>query len=142
MSVVSDATRQTIVARAGQRCEYCHLPTQGQVATFPIDHLIPQIAGGPTSLDNLALACPSCNGHKWKHSEGIDPLSGTACRVFNPRTDIWSHHFRWSREPVGQLEGLTPCGRATIARLQINHPDLLALRRLLATLGLFPEVAC
>jgi 5-methylcytosine-specific restriction endonuclease McrA len=65
MSVVSEATRDHGGARAGHRCEYCHLPTRGQAGTFPIDHVTPRSLAGPTTLDNLALACPGRNGHKW-----------------------------------------------------------------------------
>jgi hypothetical protein len=39
------------------------------------------------------------------------------------------------------MEGVTPVGRATINRLQLNHADLVAIRRLLIQLGLFPELA-
>jgi hypothetical protein len=38
------------------------------------------------------------------------------------------------------VEGKTVCARATITRLQMNHPDLLAIRQLLAELGLFAEI--
>jgi hypothetical protein len=47
MSVVSDAVREVIVVRAGHRCEYCHLPTRGQVATFPIDGILQHIVRPP-----------------------------------------------------------------------------------------------
>ncbi len=60
--------------------------------------------------------------------------------LFNPRSDVWSEHFQWSREQVDLLVGKTPCGRATVTRLRINRPDLVLTRRLLAELGLFPEV--
>jgi 5-methylcytosine-specific restriction endonuclease McrA len=110
------------------------------VATFPIDHLTPRTQGGLTTLDNLAMACPRCNGHKWKYSDGIDPLSGQTVPLFHPRRDSWSDHFVWSRSQVGLLVGKTDTGRATIARLQMNHPDQLSIRALLASLGLFAEV--
>lgn len=35
VSAFSEATRARVVARAGGRCEYCRLPTRGQVATLP-----------------------------------------------------------------------------------------------------------
>jgi hypothetical protein len=35
------------------------------------------------------------------------------------------------------IEGLTPSGRATVERLQLNHPDLVRIRRAFAELG-FP----
>jgi hypothetical protein len=49
-------------------------------------------------------------------------------------------HFRWSEPDPSLAEGITACGRATINRLQLNHPDMVAIRRALAALGLFPEV--
>ncbi len=140
MSVGSEGMRTAVVARASQRCEYCHLPTRGQVATFPLDHVIPETLGGLTTLENLALACPCCNGHKWKHTDGVDSLSGERSRLFNPRTDVWSDHFAWSTLERGRLEGKTPIGRATITRLQINDQSLVITRQLLARLGLFQEV--
>jgi hypothetical protein len=140
MSVVSGTIRATVATRADHRCEYCRLPTRGQVATFPIDHVLPENCGGATTLDNLALACPCCNGHKWKHTEGVDPITGAACRLFNPRVDRWSDHFAWSASETGVLEGKTVLGRATIARLQINDRQLVTTRQLLGRLDLFPEV--
>jgi hypothetical protein len=141
VSVVNDAQRAVIEERAGHRCEYCRLPTRGQVATFPIDHPIPQNSGGPTELANLALACPSCNAHKWAHTDGADPLTGEQVPLFNPRKERWGDHFRWSQADPTVLEGKTPCGRGTINRLQMNHPTLRDIRRLLAALGLFPGAA-
>lgn len=140
MSVVPDGVRRQIVQRAGERCEYCHLPTRGQAATFPVDHVVARNSGGLTQLDNLALACPSCNGHKWKHDEGVDGQSGEVARLFHPRRDHWPDHFAWSAEVLVRLDGRTPIGRATIDRLQINAPNLIATRELLASLGLFSEL--
>jgi hypothetical protein len=142
MSVVSEAVRATVVERAGHRCEYCHFPTRGQVGTFPVDHVTPRSTGGATTLDNLALACPRCNGHKWKHCEGLDRSSGESCRLFNPRRDSWAEHFCWSQAQRGVLEGLTAVGRATIEQLQMNDAEVVALRCLLGAVGLFPEVGC
>ena len=62
--------------------------------------------------------------------------SGQVAPLYNPRTDQWVEHFRWSTIDAGLLEGLTPCGRATIARLQMNAPEMLTIRRLLAELGI------
>jgi hypothetical protein len=41
---------------------------------------------------------------------------------------------------VGALEGLTPVGRATIARLQMNGVKVIVARQLLAELSIFPEI--
>lgn len=140
MTLFSDEVRDAVSARAGDRCEYCRLPTRGQVATFPIDHILPRSSGGETLLENLALACPHCNAHKWAHTTGIDPLSGATVPLFHPRRQLWTDHFQWSVQELGVLEGKTPCGRATIALLHINDADMVAIRQLLATLGLFTEV--
>jgi len=138
VSVVSEEVRAVLIARAEGRCEYCHLPTQGQIARFPVDHVLPRNSGGPTELDNLALACPWRNARKWAHTEGVDSVSGETVPLFNPRTQEWSEHFCWSPQQPLVLEGRTACGRGTIARLQRNHPDMIAVRGLLSALGLFP----
>jgi hypothetical protein len=139
VSRFSEATRAAVVARAGDRCEYCHLPSRGQVATFPIDHVVPRDCEGADSLNNLALACPHCNALKWAYTDGTDPDTGLSARLFSPRADAWEDHFRWSAVEWGVLEGLTPIGRATVVRLQMNAPNLLAVRRLLAALGVAPD---
>jgi hypothetical protein len=140
VSLFSPALRARVTERAGSRCEYCHLPTRGQVATFPIDHVIPKSAGGSNEDSNLALCCPHCNAQKWKTAEATDPVSGLIAPYFNPRRDHWEEHFRWSRESVGVLVGLTPTGRATVEGLHLNDSKMVELRLLLGELGLFPEV--
>ena len=136
MSAFSAARRAEVAARAGHRCEYCHLPTRGQVATFPIDHILPRSAGGTTDPANLALACPHCNAHKWEQAEAADPESGATVPLYHPRRDAWDEHFRYA---AGELVGRTPSGRATVAALAVNDPDMVELRQLLADLGLFPD---
>src|SRR5260370_42363719 len=136
MSRVSRRIRLTVVARTGGCCEYCRLHSMGQVGLFPSGDIIPRSRGGRTSLANLALACPHCNARKWAFAEMNDPITGVTASLFNPRTQSWSTHFHWSRTRPFTLEGKTPCGRATIARLQMNHTDLLTVRRLLAELGI------
>lgn len=140
MSAFSDVRRAEVVVRAGHRCEYCHLPTRGQVATFPIDHVIPRGGGGTNGLDNLALTCPHRNAHKWTETSLPDPATGEPARLFHPRQDHWSDHFEWSAHQPGELVGRTAVGRATVAGLRINDPDMIALRLLLAELKLFGEI--
>jgi hypothetical protein len=141
VSAFSPARRAQVTARAEHRCEYCHLPTRGQVATFPIDHVIPRTAGGGTDLDNLALTCPHCNAQKWMTTEGPDPATGEVVRFYHPRQHVWDDHFQWDPAGSGELAGKTPTGRATVLALRIDDPDMVRLRFLLAELGLFPEPA-
>ena len=136
MSVASEQLRDAVIGRAGNRCEYCQLPAQFQISGFEIDHILPRSRGGQTQLANLALACPHCNARKWAHSDGEDSESGQLVALFNPRTQTWRDHFRWSEELPFMLVGVSTCGRATIARLQMNHPDLVSIRRLLDGLGI------
>lgn len=140
MSAFSNSVRDRVTHRAGHRCEYCRLPCRGQVATFPIDHIRPRVDGGSNDDTNLALACPHCNAHKWTATVGPDPESGAIARYFSPRQEAWDDHFDWSRVVSGELLGRTPTGRATVAGLRINDPDMIALRELLGALGLFPDV--
>jgi hypothetical protein len=135
LSAFPDHIRAAVVDRANGACEYCMLPAEGQIAPFPIDHVWPRSEGGPTVLDNLALACPHCNGRKWAAIDELDPESGERVALFNPRTQVWSDHFQWSDHRPLEVEGKTACGRATIARLQMNHPHMLAVRRLVVQLG-------
>ena len=136
MSKIPLRIRQAVAERAAKRCEYCQLPVTGQVATFPVDHVVPESRSGPTALDNLALACPHCNSCKWAFEREADPVTGQVVALFNPRVQDWSDHFQWSRRDPVRLDGKTPCGRATIERLQINAATMLEARRLLRLAGL------
>jgi len=137
VSLFSPSRRAEVTARAEHRCEYCHLPTRGQVATFPIDHIIPKRTGSSHDPENLALACPQCNAHKWTAIQAQDPATGRFVALFHPRCDDWNEHFEWLGD--GELGGRTPCARATVVALQMNSPTMIDLRRLLSSLGLFPE---
>jgi len=138
VSELSEALRTLVFARAAGRCEYCHLPSEGQVGRFPVDHILPRTAGGPTDPANLALACHHCNAHKWSHQIAKDPVTGETVFLYHHRRQFWAEYFTWSSGQPVHLVGRTSVGRATIERLQMNHPDLLIARNLLAALGRFP----
>jgi hypothetical protein len=97
---------------------------------------VPRIRGGKTELSNLAFACPRCNAHKWAHVDGEDSAGGGTAELFNPRKHVWNEHFTWSPTKSLVLEGRTSVGRATVARLRMNEPEIVAIRRLLVELGL------
>lgn len=136
MSPVARERREAVRRRAANCCEYCQLPAQLQVGGFELDHILPRSQGGQTELANLAFACPHCNAHKWAHIDAEDPVSGEHVSLFNPRTQRWGEHFQWSVQHAFEIVGTSAQGRATVARLQMNHPDLVSIRRLLAELGL------
>lgn len=111
--------------RAGDRCEYCRLPQDGQEATFHVDHVAPVRAGGPTVFENLALACVSCSHRRGARSLAPDPASGAPVPIFDPRRDDWREHFALRD---GLIESALPTGRATIAALALNRPIAVAIR--------------
>ena len=78
--------------------------------------------------ENLAWACFSRNLRKGPNIAGLDPETGELTPLFNPRTDLWSEHFEWNGV---WLRGKTPFGRATVAVLDINHVDSVAVREAL-----------
>ena len=125
MSHIPAALARQVVARAGNRCEYCGLSHVGQEATFHVDHVIPIIEQGRTTLENLALACVSCSLRKGARLTAADPESGAEVPLFNPRSERWDEHFRW--EGVNVV-GLTPSGRATVDALSLNRPVIRAIR--------------
>ena len=50
--------------REQHRCAYCRTPEFLTVTVFEIDHIIPKNSGGEAKMENLCLACPSCNRYK------------------------------------------------------------------------------
>jgi len=105
---------------------------------FEIDHIIARKHGGPTSADNLALACFSCNHHKGPNIAGLDPVTKNITRLFHPRRHKWRRHFRWDGP---RLVGRTAIGRATIAVLEINLPYRITLRQALIDEGVLPPTS-
>jgi hypothetical protein len=136
LSQIPQQIRSRVIARAGGRCEYCRIPSQGQIAWFPVDHIRPRNACGETELENLALACPRCNGHKWAFETGVDPQTGSVHTLFNPRTEEWGEHFQWAPDGSLKIHGKTPTGRATVDRLIINDAEVLTIREFLSNLGI------
>jgi hypothetical protein len=133
---MDESIAQEVRARAGGACEYCHMPqVYYPTIPFPIDHIIARQHGGPTVLGNLALSCLHCNSHKGPNIAGIDAQTRNLTKLFNPRRHKWERHFRWNGP---YLSGRTPVGRATVAVLAMNDPDLVAVRASLIGEELFP----
>lgn len=126
MSYIFAQLRRFVIERAGSRCEYCHLSQEGQEATFHIDHIVPQSAGGENIAANLALACVSCSLRKAARQSSLDSETGSEVPLYNPRSNDWNEHFKWRGEYV---DGITPIGRATVAALCMNRLLAVAIRR-------------
>jgi hypothetical protein len=132
---MDQSLRDAVWQRAKGRREYCQMPQTFYRTRHQIDHIIAEQHGGPTTLDNLALACLPCNNHKGPNISGINFATHRIVRLFNPRKDRWGRRFAWDGP---RLRGKTAIGRATIEVLAINHPDFVAVREALILEGTFP----
>ncbi|MCP4426327.1 MAG: HNH endonuclease [Chloroflexi bacterium] len=119
--------RQTIAKLDKRRCAYCLSPEVLSGIGLTFDHIAPVAAGGETSLDNLCLACRSCNEFKNVQMAGIDPESDETIPLFNPRAQRWLEHFRWD-ESGTLVEGITAVGRITVSVLKLNHSLIIKAR--------------
>jgi hypothetical protein len=125
---MTDALRQEVRARAGDRCEYCrlrqeHVPRE----RFHVEHIIARQHGGADHVDNLCLSCHRCNLSKGPNLSGIDPDGDgrIVIPLFHPRHDAWSEHLQFVGPRIG---GLTPIGRTTVWVLGMNDPRRVELR--------------
>jgi HNH endonuclease len=134
---ITVAQRKIVFERAKGCCEYCFCQARFSPDPFAGEHIIPVYAGGETNLNNLALACFGCNGHKHTKTSAIDPETNVEAPLFHPRQHRWYDHFAWN-EQLTHIIGLTPIGRATIPALQLNREELINLRRILCLVGEHP----
>lgn len=134
---ISSRMVKAIRERAAFRCEYCHEPERLYDLVYVVDHIIARQHKGTTTLDNLALCCGRCNSSKGPNLSGIDPRSRLLTRLFHPRLDEWTKHFRWEGPRLVGLTpvGRTPVGRTTVEVLAINSPARMAVRRILMDVG-------
>jgi hypothetical protein len=128
---------RAVAARAAHRCEYCLAPEAISPGEFNVEHVWPRRRRGSDDLSNLALACGPCNRRKSSATHGIDPDSDMSVPLFNPRRDDWDEHFEFSLK-TGDIVGRTPTGRATVARLAMNHSHAVDARLLWVLIGWYP----
>ena len=133
-----DVTWQTVKnlvhERANGCCEYCQTCEVNIGQTMHVEHINP--AGGD-GLDNLCLACPNCNFSKAAVVVAKDPDTDQEVPLFNPRHQLWQEHFVWE-DNFALIRGLTPTGRATVARFKMNRPRIVLTRKRWVQAGLHP----
>ena len=132
--------RRLVAERADNRCEYCLMPEPFLLAGCEVDHVISRKHGGVSDSANLAYSCERCNRSKGSDIGsviGIGP-DQRFVRLFNPRIDAWSRHFRVAGAAI---EPLTEIGEVTVRLLQINSPDRILQRRVLQAAGQYPRTA-
>lgn len=132
---IANATRNQVVFRAEQRCEYCLLHQNYSAKKHEVDHIIPLKHGGKDSVDNLAWACFHCNRYKGSEVGAFSTETGQLTPLFNPRKHIWDEHFVLDR---GMIAAQTEIGRVTVMVLQLNRPARIQVRVSLMKAGLYP----
>jgi hypothetical protein len=137
---VPESLRQRVREAARDRCGYCLSPQRLVMGTLEVEHLVPRAKGGSDEEENLWLSCSLCNRYKGAQVSAIDPSSGNATRLFNPRRDRWSDHFIWSANGAS-ITGRTPEGRATVEALKLNNELAVEVRRNWARAGWHPPLA-
>ncbi len=125
---ISLALRRKVTVAARHRCGYCLTDQQISGAQMHIEHILPLSRGGDSSEANLWLACAWCNSYKGAKTHLEDPMTEEKVPLFNPRTQHWTDHFRWSGDGVFII-GLTPIGRATVLALKLNNELIVPARR-------------
>lgn len=139
-SHIPDSLRRAVAEQAGYRCGYCQTAQSYSGVQLHIEHIIALAAGGLTTESNLWLACALCNGYKGARTHGLDPITTEVVPLFNPRTQNWFDHFVWS-EDGSLIIGQTPCGRATVATLQLNNDYIVPARKHWVRVGWHPPRA-
>ena len=133
---VSAAMRAFVQDRAHRRCEYCLLHEEDAWEPHQPDHIIARKHRGQTQEENLAWTCALCNRHKGSDLASIDSATDRVVRLFHPRRDRWTRHFRLSQ---GLIVPRTAVGRVTEFLLQLNRPDRVRVRQILVRMDLYPR---
>ena len=127
-SDISGQVRADVARRAEYRCEYCLIHEDDAGFPHQIDHVVSRKHGGSSGFNNLAYACVPCNRNKGTDVASINLKTGEAIRLFHPRRDRWTDHFRIDADFIGPI---TETGAATVRILRLNSAERVAERRLL-----------
>jgi hypothetical protein len=134
---ISQNLRSQIELIDRKRCCYCLTNEANSGMPMTIDHIQPTSKGGLNTIENLCLACRTCNEYKSGTTEAIDPLTNQLTSLFNPRQQSWQEHFQWSND-ASHVEGLTAIGRATVITLRMNNAVIVATRKRWFSIGWHP----
>lgn len=139
-SYIPRELREQVRSDAGYYCGYCQSAEALLAMALEAEHIIPESVGGETIRENLWLACHTCNQHKSTRTQFVDAETDETVPLFNPRTQRWSEHFRWHPSGI-RILGITPCGRATVAALQLNNDFAVETRRYWVIAGWHPPTS-
>lgn len=111
------------------------VPEDSAWLTYEIEHIRSEKHNRLTVAENLAFACPDCNGYKGTDLGSIDDETGVLTPFYNPRTQNWNEHFYIDN---GWIRPLTATGRVTVTILKFNLPNRVDERRNLLPVGQYP----
>ena len=134
--MVSETLRAFVYDRANGCCEYCRMQDEDRLIPYQIDHIIALKHGGTDDTENLCLACAKCNLYKGANVAGIDTKTDKATKLYHPRQQKWSIHFRL--ESDSRITGLTPEGRVTVFVLLLNENSRIQQRHTLRQTNRYP----
>ncbi len=107
------------------RCAYCGVSEEEAGCELEIDHFRPRAAGGADRLNNLVYCCAACNRFKADFWPARNPYK-TELHLLHPKRDDRALHLKEQKD--GRLRSLTVTGAFHLGRLQLNRPQLVALR--------------
>lgn len=134
-SYIPVALRSRVRNRAKDCCEYCLLHEDDAFFSHEVDHIISEKHRGETAENNLCFSCFECNRYKGSDIGSLDVDSEDFTRLYNPRKDKWSEHFRLDNNKIIPL---TAIGRVSVFLLQVNSEEQLARRTPLIGLKRYP----
>jgi hypothetical protein len=124
--VTDDERRAEVRIHYDERCGYCGVHETEAATELEIDHFQPRSAGGSDAIDNLVYCCTTCNRFKGDFWPKSDPHT-TTHRLLHPKLDNLTEHVQYEQD--GQIIGITETAMFHIARLRLNRPPLVMLRR-------------
>jgi hypothetical protein len=126
-----------LLADAGHRCGYCRTDERLTGSSLSAEHIVPVVAGGLTERDNLWRSCRECNERKGAQRQAPDPETSEIVDLYNPRSQNWDDHFRWSDDGL-LIIGVTAIGRATVVAIDLNRPLQIIARQRWVVAGWHP----
>lgn len=132
---VDEELREFVATRAGHICEYCLIHEEDTFFQCHVDHIVSIKHGGQTVAENLAYACAICNRKKGSDIGSMLLPKQKFTRFFNPRKDLWSHHFKLERVTITPF---TNIAKVTVQILDFNNSERILERKTLITMGRYP----
>lgn len=113
---IPEHVKRAVKARDGNKCRICGVTTE----FIHFDHLYPHDLGGPTTVENIQILCPTCNTSKGKDSvskmqslDGARQISLLAVRDSPDRLKVLANIKREARTPISKSRSRRGywCGR-------------------------------